>query len=81
MRRCWGFWVGGNFEFVYPASIGMGQVLTIENGFLDVAFNGLGNVLQEFVLRKLSTGVKGRRRLRVGRGWGGYFPIHAQKRA
>jgi hypothetical protein len=53
------FGSGAISNLYYPASDRNGAGLTIENGFLDVAFNGLGNVLQEFVLRKLSKGVKG----------------------
>jgi hypothetical protein len=42
----------------YPASNRNGADLTIANGFLAVASNAAGNLLQEFVLKKISSGVK-----------------------
>ena len=39
----------------YPARDRHGAALTLENGGLAVGFDGIGNLLQEFVLRKLST--------------------------
>jgi hypothetical protein len=30
--------------------------LTIENGLLSIAFDGVGNLFQEFVFRKMSSG-------------------------
>jgi hypothetical protein len=39
----------------YPASSRNGASLTIANGLLGIAFDGVGNVLQEFVFRKLSS--------------------------
>jgi hypothetical protein len=41
----------------YPAQNRDGAGLTISNGFLSVAFDGLGNLIQEFVLRKISPGL------------------------
>ena len=42
----------------YPAENRQGATLTFENGLLAVAFDGVGNVLQEFVLKHVSTGAK-----------------------
>jgi hypothetical protein len=52
------FGSGAISNLYYPASNRNGAGLTIENGFLAVAGDAVGNLLQEFVLRKMSTGVK-----------------------
>jgi hypothetical protein len=52
------FGSGAISNLYYPASNRNGAGLTIENGFLDVASDAVGNLLQEFVLKKLSSGVK-----------------------
>ncbi len=49
---------GAISNLYYPASNRNGAGLTIENGFLAVASDAVGNLLQEFVLKKISTGVK-----------------------
>lgn len=49
---------GAISNLYYPASNRDGAALTIENGFLAVASDALGNLLQEFVLKKISSGVK-----------------------
>ena len=49
---------GAISNLYYPASNRNGAELTIENGFLAIAGNAAGNLLQEFVLKKISTGVK-----------------------
>lgn len=49
---------GAISNLYYPASDRSGAALTLENGALSVAFDGIGNLLQEFLLRKISTGVK-----------------------
>ena len=41
----------------YPASDRSGAVLTIENGLLNAAEDGFGNLLQEFVFKRISTGI------------------------
>jgi hypothetical protein len=41
----------------YPASDRSGAVLVIENGFLNAAEDGFGNLLQEFVFKRISTGI------------------------
>jgi len=41
----------------YPASDRSGAVLTIENGLLNAAEDGFGNLLQEFVFKHISTGI------------------------
>lgn len=53
------FATGAISNLYYPPGDQTGAGLTIENGFLNVAFDAVGNLLQEFVLKKLSTGVKG----------------------
>ena len=50
---------GAISNLYYPAANRNGAGLTIENGFLAIAGNAAGNLLQEFVLKKLSKGVKG----------------------
>jgi hypothetical protein len=52
------FGSGAISNLYYPASNRNGADLTIANGFLAVAGNAAGNLLQEFVLRKISSGVK-----------------------
>jgi hypothetical protein len=52
------FGTGAISNLYYPASNRNGAGLTIENGFLAVASDAVGNLLQEFVLRKISSGVK-----------------------
>jgi hypothetical protein len=52
------FGSGAISNLYYPASNRNGAGLTIENGFLGLAGNAAGNLLQEFVLKKISTGVK-----------------------
>jgi hypothetical protein len=52
------FATGAISNLYYPASDRHGAGLTVENGALSVAFDGVGNLLQEFMLKKLSTGVK-----------------------
>jgi len=54
-----GFGSGAISNLYYPASNRNGAGLTIENGFLAVASNAAGNLLQEFVLKKISSGIKG----------------------
>jgi len=49
---------GAISNLYYPAQNRNGAELTIENGFLAIASNAAGNLLQEFVLKKISTGVK-----------------------
>jgi hypothetical protein len=49
---------GAISNLYYPASNRNGAGLTIENGFLAVASDAVGNLLQEFVLKKISSGVK-----------------------
>jgi hypothetical protein len=51
------FGSGAISNLYYPAS-NRGMGLTLENGLIDVASDGLGNLLQEFVLKKISSGVK-----------------------
>jgi hypothetical protein len=52
------FGSGAISNLYYPASNRNGAGLTIENGFLAVASDAVGNLLQEFVLKKISSGVK-----------------------
>ncbi len=49
---------GAISNLYYPASDQNGVALTMENGMLSVAFDGVGNLLQEFVLKKISSGVR-----------------------
>jgi hypothetical protein len=53
------FGSGAISNLYYPAADRDGAGLTIENGALAVASDALGNLLQEFVLKKISSGVKG----------------------
>ena len=52
------FGSGAISNIYYPASNRNGAALTLENGALAVASDGLGNLLQEFVLRKISPRTK-----------------------
>jgi hypothetical protein len=52
---------GAISNLYYPASNRNGAGLTFENGFLAVAGTGAGNLLQEFVLKKISSGIKAHR--------------------
>ncbi|HSY34174.1 MAG TPA: carboxypeptidase-like regulatory domain-containing protein [Acidobacteriaceae bacterium] len=49
---------GAISNLYYPASNRNGAELTIVNGFVAIGSNAVGNILQEFVLKKISTGVK-----------------------
>jgi len=48
------FGAGAVSNLYYPASSRQGATLTIENGFLSLASDGVGNVIQEFLLRHLT---------------------------
>jgi hypothetical protein len=45
---------GAISNLYYPASDRHGASLTFENGLLSIAFDGVGNVIQEFLLRRLT---------------------------
>jgi hypothetical protein len=47
---------GAISNIYYPASNRTGAGVTVENGLVGLAFNGLGNVIQEFFLRKITPG-------------------------
>jgi hypothetical protein len=49
---------GAVSNIYYPASDRQGASLTLENGLLSIAFDGVGNLLQEFAFRKMSSGAK-----------------------
>ena len=49
---------GAISNLYYPASDRQGATLTLENGFLSIAFDGVGNLVQEFLFKPFSTGVK-----------------------
>ncbi len=49
---------GAISNLYYPASDQSGVALTMENGMLSVAFDGVANLLQEFVLKKISSGIR-----------------------
>ena len=49
---------GAISNLYYPPSDRDGLELTFTNGFIAIASNAAGNLLQEFVLKKISTGVK-----------------------
>ena len=49
------FGAAGLSNLYYPASSRQGAGLTISNGLAGIGFNGASNLLQEFVLRKLTT--------------------------
>jgi hypothetical protein len=53
------FSAGAISNLYYPAANRNGAGLTIANGFLGIAADSATNLLQEFLLKKLSTGVKG----------------------
>ena len=57
---------GAISNLYYPAASRNGAGLTIENGFLAMVSNAGGNLLQEFVLRKISKGVKARAAVSAG---------------
>ncbi len=48
------FGAGAVSNLYYPANSRQGASLTIENGFLSLAADGVGNVIQEFLLRHLT---------------------------
>ena len=48
---------GAISNIYYPASNRNGAALTFENGLLSALEDGLGNVVQEFLLRHLSPGL------------------------
>lgn len=52
------FSAGAISNLYYPAANRNGAGLTIANGFLSIASDAATNLLQEFVLKKISTGVK-----------------------
>jgi hypothetical protein len=52
------FGSGAISNLYYPASNRNGAGLTMENGLLSVASDAVGNLLQEFVLKKISSGVR-----------------------
>jgi hypothetical protein len=52
------FGSGAISNLYYPAANRNGAGLTITNGFLAIASNAGGNLLQEFVLKRISTGLK-----------------------
>jgi hypothetical protein len=52
------FGAGAISNLYYPASSRQGASLTIGNGLLGIAADGVSNVLQEFVLRKLTKKAK-----------------------
>ena len=52
------FTSGAISNLYYPAADRNGAGLTIANGFLSIASDAATNLLQEFLLKKLSTGVK-----------------------
>jgi Carboxypeptidase regulatory-like domain len=47
---------GAASNLYYPANDRTGVSLTIENGFLSAVFDGVGNLLQEFVFHHFTTG-------------------------
>jgi hypothetical protein len=47
---------GAASNLYYPSNDRTGASLTIQNGLISVAFDGLGNLLQEFVFHKVTTG-------------------------
>ena len=49
---------GAISNLYYPASDRQGATLTLENGFLSIAFDGIGNLVQEFLFKPFSTGIK-----------------------
>ena len=55
------FGSGAISNLYYPASNRGGAALTLENGSLGVAFDAMENLMEEFVLRKFTTGWKHRK--------------------
>ncbi len=49
---------GALSNLYYPASSRDGAKLTIENGTLGIAFDGVGNVIQEFLLKRFTPSAK-----------------------
>ena len=49
---------GAISNLYYPASNRTGAGLTVENGLIGIGFNGIGNLIQEFVLRRITPGSK-----------------------
>jgi hypothetical protein len=47
---------GAASNLYYPANDRTGASLTLENGLLSAAFDGVGNLLQEFVYHRITTG-------------------------
>jgi len=47
---------GAASNLYYPANDRTGAALTIENGLVSAAFDGVGNLIQEFVLHRFTTG-------------------------
>jgi len=47
---------GAASNLYYPANDRTGVSLTIENGLLSAAFDGVGNLLQEFIFHRFTTG-------------------------
>ena len=47
---------GAASNLYYPANDRTGVSLTIENGLVSAAFDGVGNLLQEFVFHHFTTG-------------------------
>lgn len=47
---------GAISNLYYPASNRTGAGLTVENGLIGIGFNGIGNLIQEFVLRRITPG-------------------------
>jgi hypothetical protein len=45
---------GAISNLYYPASNRTGAGLTVENGLIGIGFNGVGNLIQEFVLRRIT---------------------------
>ncbi len=49
---------GAISNLYYPASDRQGATLTLENGLLSIVFDGVGNLIQEFLFKSVSSGVK-----------------------
>jgi hypothetical protein len=49
---------GALSNLYYPASSRQGAKLTLENGSIGIAFDGFGNVFQEFLLKRFTPSVK-----------------------
>jgi hypothetical protein len=52
------FAAGALSNVYYPASSRQGAMLTLENGSLGIAFDGFGNVFQEFLLKRFTPSTK-----------------------